>query len=148
MNLNYIDKGRRWARTLNDDILKLDKIGLTKWTYAGIKFVNGAYCWDIEHNPYNCAYRYVDFGNFKIVEIRLVFAVNHDIVSDTKCIELPQFIKPDEDEEIWQSTGIRAVMIHTSPDMSINVYCQQFGPGEKYTAHGILSFHTTYFTTN
>lgn len=120
---------------------------LGAWQNDGIVFENGAYDWDHVNNGYNCAYRVADFGSFKQVEIRLVFGVNQDIVQEVECIKLPAAIKPDGDEEILTVSGIRGVHIHIKPDMTVGVYCQQFNSGDKYTANGMLSLHTTYFTT-
>lgn len=120
---------------------------LSNWQRDGITFENGAYDWDHVNNGYNCAYRVADMGSFKIVEVRLVFGVNKDIVQEVECIKLPAAIKPDGDEEITISTGIRGVMVHLKPDLTVGVYCQQFGQGDKYTANAMISVHHVYFTT-
>lgn len=120
---------------------------LSPWQRDGIQYENGAYDWDHVNNGYNCAYRVADMGSFKLVEVRLVFGVNHDIVQEVECIKLPDAIKPDGDEEINASTGIRGVMVHFKPDLTVSVYCQQFSQEEKYTANGMISVHFMYFTT-
>lgn len=125
-----------------------DQLGkLSAWKRDGIQYENGAYDWDHVNNGYNCAYRVADFGSFKLVELRLVFGVNKDIVQEVECIKLPSAIKPDGNEEIELNGGIRGVMVHLHPDLTVGVYCQQFNQGDKYTANGMLSLHTTYLTT-
>lgn len=120
---------------------------LSDWQRDGIEYKNGAYDWDHVNNGYNCAYRVADMGSFKIVEVRLAFGVNQDIVNDTEVIDLPNVIKPDGNEELWSATGTRGVFIHTTPDGNVHVYCQEFGANDKYTKDGLLTYHTTYFTT-
>lgn len=126
---------------------QLPKLG--PWQRDGIEYKNGAYDWDHVNNGYNCAYRVADMGSFKIVEVRLAFGVNQDIVNDTEVIDLPKVIKPDGNEELFSATGIRGVFIHTTPDNNVHVYCQHFSDndGSKYTKDGLLTYHTTYFTT-
>lgn len=125
-----------------------DQLGkLSAWKRDGIQYENGAYDWDHVNNGFNCAYRVADFGSFKLVEVRLVFGVNKDIVQEVECIKLPAAIKPDGDEEIVTSTGIRGVMVHFKPDMTVGVYCQQFGNADKYTANGMISVQHMYLTT-
>lgn len=124
---------------------QLPKLG--PWQRDGITYKNGAYDWDHVNNGYNCAYRVADMGSFKIVEVRLAFAVNQDIVDDTEVINLPAVIRPDGDEELWSATGVRGIFIHTMPDGSIHVYCQKFTDGDKYPKDGLLTYHTLYFTT-
>lgn len=119
---------------------------LSPWQRDGITYKNGAYDWDHVNNGYNCAYRVADMGSFKLVELRLVFGVNQDIVNDTEVIELPRAIQADGDEEVWQATGIRGVFTHFK-NSGISVYCQKFADGDKYTANSMISFHTTYLTT-
>lgn len=119
---------------------------LGPWQRDGLVYKNGAYDWDHVNNGYNCAYRVADMGSFKLVELRLVFGVNQDIVNDTEVIELPRAIQADGDEEVWQATGIRGVFTHFK-NSGISVYCQKFADGDKYTANGMISFHTTYLTT-
>lgn len=119
---------------------------LSPWQRDGLVYKNGAYDWDHVNNGYNCAYRVADMGSFKLVELRLVFGVNQDIVNDTEVIELPRAIQADGDEEVWQATGIRGVFTHFK-NSGISVYCQKFADGDKYTANDMISFHTTYLTT-
>lgn len=120
---------------------------LSPWQRDGIQYENGAYDWDHVNNGYNCAYRVADMGSFKLVEVRLVFGVNKDIVQEVECIKLPAAIKPDGDEEINANAGIRGVMVHFKPDLTVSVYCQQFNQGDQYTANGMISVHFMYFTT-
>lgn len=125
---------------------QLPKLG--PWQQDGIVYKNGAYDWDHVNNDMNCAYRIADLGSFKMVEIRLAFGVNHDIIGDTEVIDLPAIIRPDGNEELWSATGTRGVFIHTTPDGNVHVYCQQFDTSkDKYTHDGILTYHTMYFTT-
>lgn len=124
---------------------QLPKLG--PWQRDGITYENGAYDWDHVNNGYNCAYRVADMGSFKIIELRLDFGVNQDIVNEVECLKLPDAIKPDGDEEITISTDIRGVMVHLKPDLTVGVYCQQFGQGDKYTANAMISVHHVYFTT-
>ncbi len=123
---------------------QLPKLG--PWQRDGIVYKNGAYDWDHVNNGYNCAYRIADMGSFKIVELRLAFGVSNDIVQDTEVIDLPKVCQADGDEEIWQATGTRGVMLHFKNE-ALYVYCQQFGSGDKYTHDGLLTFHNVYFTT-
>lgn len=119
---------------------------LSPWQRDGLVYKNGAYDWDHVNNGYNCAYRVADMGSFKMVELRMVFGVNHDIVDDTEAIELPRAIQGDGNEEEWVATGVRGIFIHFAQS-HLNVYCQKFGDGDKYSANTMLSYHTTYFTT-
>lgn len=119
---------------------------LSPWQRDGFVYKNGAYDWDHVNNGYNCAYRIADMGGFKLVELRLVFALNRDVVGDTEAIELPRIIQADGDEEVWQATGIRGVFVHFA-NSHIGVYCQKFSDGDKYSANSMVSFHTTYLTT-
>lgn len=119
---------------------------LGAWQRDGFVYKNGAYDWDHVNNGYNCAYRIADMGGFKLVELRLVFALNRDVVGDTEAIELPRIIQADGDEEVWQATGIRGVFVHFA-NSHIGVYCQKFSDGDKYSANSMVSFHTTYLTT-
>ncbi len=119
---------------------------LSPWQRDGLVYKNGAYDWDHVNNGYNCAYRVADMGSFKMVELRMVFGVNHDIVDDTEAIELPRAIQGDGNEEEWVATGVRGIFIHFAHS-HLNVYCQKFGDGDKYSANTMLSYHTTYFTT-
>lgn len=142
--------GSDWSIIQNkpENLATTDQLGkLSPWKRDGIQYENGAYDWDHVNNGYNCAYRVADFGSFKLVELRLVFGVNKDIVQEVECIKLPSAIKPDGNEEILTVSGIRGVHIHIKPDMTVGVYCQQFNQGDKYTANGMLSLHTTYLTT-
>lgn len=131
-----------------NNLATTDQLGkLSDWNRDGIQYENGAYDWDHVNNGYNCAYRVADFGSFKLVEVRLAFGVNKDIVQEVECIKLPDAIKPDGDEEIELNGGIRGVMVHFHPDLTVGVYCQQFSDGDKYTANGMISVHHMYFTT-
>lgn len=141
--------GSDWSIIQNKpkNLATTDQLGkLSDWKRDGIQYENGAYDWDHVNNGYNCAYRIADMGSFKIVELRLAFGVNQDIVNDTKVIVLPAICQADGDEEVWQSTGTRGVMLHFQ-NSSLHVYCQQFGSADKYTHDGLLTFHTMYFTT-
>lgn len=147
---NKILPATDWSIVQNKptNLARTDQLpSLSPWQRDGIVYKNGAYDWDHVHNGYNCAYRVADMGSFKLVEVRLVFGVNQDIVNDTEVIDLPRSIQPDGDEEINQATGIRGVFIRLRPNMGVDVYCQKMGDGDKYTANGMLSLHTTYFTT-
>lgn len=124
---------------------QLPKLGA--WQRDGIVYKNGAYDWDHVNNGYNCAYRIADLGSFKLVEVRLAFGVNHDIVNDTEVINLPKIAQSGWNEETWDATGIRGVFIHVTPDSGIHVYCQKFGDGDKYTANGLLTWHRMYFSS-
>lgn len=115
------------------------------WQRDGIEYENGAYDWDHVNNGYNCAYRIADMGSFKFVELRMIFGSTQDIVNETKLLTLPQVCRADGNEEEWFATNIRGVFIHLKND-SVSVYCQQFQAGDKYTANGMLSFHTTYLS--
>lgn len=115
------------------------------WQRDGIEYENGAYDWDHVNNGYNCAYRIADMGSFKFVELRMIFGSTQDIVNETKLLTLPQVCRADGNEEEWFATNIRGVFIHLKND-SVSVYCQQFQSGDKYTANGMLSFHTTYLS--
>ena len=120
---------------------------LGPWQRDGIVYKNGAYDWDHVNNGYNCAYRIADLGSFKLVEVRLAFGVNHDIVGDTEVINLPKVAQSGWNQETWDATGIRGVFIHVTPDSSIHVYSQQFSSGDKYTHDGLLTWHRMYFST-
>ena len=142
--------GSDWSIIQNKptNLATTDQLGkLSAWQRDGIQYENGAYDWDHVNNGYNCAYRVADFGSFKLVEVRLAFGVNKDIVQEVECIKLPDAIKPDGDEEFLLPTGIRGVFVHTKPDLTVSVYCQQFNQGDKYTANNLLTFHHTYLTT-
>jgi hypothetical protein len=146
---NNLLVGTDWSMVANKptDIAHTSQLPvLGDWKRDGIQYVNGAYDWDHVNNGYNCAYRIADMGSFKIVELRLAFGVNQDIVNDTEVIVLPAICQADGDEEVWQSTGTRGVMLHFQ-NSSLHVYCQQFGSDDKYTHDGLLTFHTMYFTT-
>ena len=119
---------------------------LGPWQRDGFVYKNGAYDWDHVNNGYNCAYRIADMGSFKQVELRLAFGLNQDVVGDTEAIELPRIIQADGNEEVWQATGIRGVFVHFA-NSHVDVYCQKFGDGDKYSANGLITFHTMYFTT-
>lgn len=119
---------------------------LGPWQRDGLVYKNGAYDWDHVNNGYNCAYRIADYGSFKGVELRLAFGMNRDVVDDTEAIELPRIIQADGDEEVWEATGIRGVFVHFT-NSHVDVYCQKFGDGDKYSANGLITFHTMYFTT-
>lgn len=127
----------------------LPKLGV--WTQEGVTFENGAYDWDHANNGLNTAYRIADMGSFKIVEIRAIFAVNHDIqggnTSDQVNIRFPKKIQPDGDEEQWVSAGAYLMYCHIRPDMSVGVFCPNWESEQKYTANSLLSFHIMYFTT-
>lgn len=123
---------------------QLPKLG--PWKREGITYKNGGYDWDHVNNDMNCAYRVADLGSFKIVELRLAFGVNKDIVQDTEVIDLPKAIQPDGNEEVWQATGCRGVFVHFK-NQSVGVYCQQMGNQDKYSHDSCLTFHTVYFTT-
>lgn len=147
---NKILPATDWSIVQNKptNLARTDQLpSLSPWQRDGIVYKNGAYDWDHVHNGYNCAYRVADMGSFKIVEVRLVFGVNRDIVDDTEVINLPAAIRPDGDEETWQSTGIRGVFTHTMPNGDIHVYCQKFGDGDKYSHDSMITYHKTYFTT-
>lgn len=116
------------------------------WQRDGITYMNGGYDFDHVNNGWNCAYRIADLGSFKMVEIRLAFAVNHDIVQEEKVISLPQVTRSDGNQEIWTATSTRGVMIHFNGSQ-IGVYCQQFNQGDKYTGGGLLTFHTMYMSS-
>lgn len=120
---------------------------LGPWQRDGIVYKNGAYDWDHVNNGYNCAYRIADLGSFKLVEVRLAFGVNHDIVGDTEVINLPKVAQSGWNQETWDATGVRGVFIHVTPDSSIHVYSQQFSSGDKYTHDGLLTWHRMYFST-
>lgn len=120
---------------------------LGPWQRDGIVYKNGAYDWDHVNNGYNCAYRIADLGSFKLVEVRLAFGVNHDIVGDTEVINLPKVAQSGWNQETWDATGCRGVFIHVTPDSSIHVYSQQFNSGDKYTHDGLLTWHRMYFST-
>ena len=142
--------GSDWSIIQNkpNNLATTDQLGkLSQWQRDGIQYENGAYDFDHVNNGYNCAYRVADFGGFKLVELRLVFAVNKNIVQEVECIKLPSAIKPDGDEEIQLNGGIRGVMVHFHPDLTVGVYCQQFNSGDMYTANGMISVHHMYFTT-
>ena len=142
--------GSDWSIIQNKpkNLATTDQLGkLSDWKRDGIQYENGAYDWDHVNNGYNCAYRVADFGSFKLVEVRLSFGVNKDIVQEVECIKMPAAIRPDGNEEFLMATGTRGVMIHTKPDMTVGVYCQQFGSGDKYTANSLLTFHNVYLTT-
>lgn len=124
---------------------QLPKLG--PWKRDGIVYKNGAYDWDHVNNGMNCAYRIADLGSFKLVELRLAFGVNRDIVADTEVIDLPKVIRPDGNEELWSATGCRGVFIHTTGDGNVHVYCQKFGDQDRYAKDGCLTYHTVYFTT-
>lgn len=124
---------------------QLPKLG--PWKRDGITYKNGAYDWDHVNNGMNCAYRIADMGGFKIVELRLVFGVNHDFTDDTEVIDLPKVIRPDGNEELWSATGLRGVFIHTTPDGNVHVYCQKFNDQDRYPHDACLTYHTVYFTT-
>ncbi|WP_418292461.1 hypothetical protein [Limosilactobacillus vaginalis] len=119
---------------------------LSPWQRDGLVYKNGAYDWDHVNNGYNCAYRVADMGSFKLVELRLVFAVNQDITNEVEAIELPRAIQADGDEEVWEATGIRGVFVHFT-NSHISIYCQKFNDGDKYSSGSMISFHTTYLTT-
>lgn len=143
--------GSDWSIIQNKpkNLATTDQLGkLSDWKRDGIQYENGAYDWDHVNNGYNCAYRVADMGSFKLVEIRLVFGVNKDITNpEVECIKLPDAIKPDGDEEMVLNGGIRGVMVHFHPDLTVGVYCQQLGSGDKYTANGMIYAHHMYFTT-
>lgn len=122
----------------------LPKLG--PWQRDGIEYLNGAYDWDHVNNGYNCAYRLADFGSFKMVELRLIFALNRDVTDETDAIKLPAVVTSDGDNETWYATEIRGIFIHMANN-KISVYCQHMQNGDKYAANAMLSFHTTYFTT-
>lgn len=142
--------GSDWSIIQNKpkNLATTDQLGkLSDWKRDGIQYENGAYDWDHVNNGYNCAYRVADFGSFKLVEVRLAFGVNKDIVQEVECIKLPAAIRPDGNEEFLLPCSARGVFVHTKPDMTVCVYCQQFGSGDKYTANSLLTFHHTYLTT-
>lgn len=124
---------------------QLPKLG--PWQRDGIQYENGAYDFDHVNNGYNCAYRVADMGSFKIVEVRLAFAVNQNIKQEVECIKMPAAIRPDGNEEFLLPSSDRGVFIHTKPDMTVCVFCQQFGENDQYSANSLLTFHHVYLTT-
>lgn len=75
------------------------------WITTGFTFKNGGYSWDSQDGDnHNCAYRIVDFGSFRHVQLRCVFGVDKD-VDNSKMLEvvnLPIRIYPDGDLNQWQ----------------------------------------------
>lgn len=142
--------GTDWSIIQNKpkNLATTDQLGkLSDWQRDGIQYENGAYDWDHVNNGYNCAYRVADFGSFKLVEVRLAFGVNKNIVQEVECIKLPDAIRPDGNEEFLLPSSDRGVFIHTKPDMTVCVFCQQFGENDQYSANSLLTFHHTYLTT-
>ncbi|MEE6650643.1 hypothetical protein [Limosilactobacillus pontis] len=122
---------------------------LSPWQRDGLVYKNGAYDYDHVNNGMNCAYRIADMGSFKIVELRLAFAINQDVPGgsgDLEAIELPRAIQADGDEEVWEATGVSRVFIHFK-NQSVSLYCQKFNDGDKYPHDGLITFHTVYFST-
>ena len=144
--------GTDWSIIQNkpNNLATTDQLGkLSSWKNDGITYKNGGYDWDHVNNGLNCAYRVADMGSFKIVELRLAFAVSQDIpggTGDVEVIDLPHAIQADGDEEVWEATGVRGIFVHFKNE-SISVYCQKFSDGDKYPKDGLLTFHTVYFTT-
>lgn len=131
-----------------NNLATTDQLGkLSDWKRDGIQYENGAYDFDHVNNGYNCAYRVADFGSFKLVEVRLAFAVNQNIKQEVECIKMPAAIRPDGNEEFLLPSSDRGVFIHTKPDMTVCVYCQQIGENDQYSANSLLTFHNTYLTT-
>lgn len=142
--------GSDWSIIQNKpkNLATTDQLGkLSDWKRDGIQYENGAYDWDHVNNGYNCAYRVADFGSFKLVEVRLAFGVNKNITQEVECIKLPAAIRPDGNEEFLLPSSNRGVFIHTKPDMTVCVFCQQFSSNEQYSANSLLTFHHTYLTT-
>lgn len=142
--------GSDWSIIQNkpNNLATTDQLGkLSPWKRDGIQYENGAYDWDHVNNGYNCAYRAADFGSFKLVEVRLAFGVNKNITQEVECIKLPAAIRPDGNEEFLLPSSNRGVFIHTKPDMTVCVFCQQFGSNDQYSANSLLTFHHTYLTT-
>lgn len=120
---------------------------LGEWKRDGIIYKNGAYDWDHVNSGWNCAYRIADMGSFKIIELRLVFGVNHDVTASIEAIDLPAAIKPDgniEHQELTNGGWTTSVGVIRFTGSSI--YVSGLG-NQKLVANTELSFHTTYFTT-
>ena len=110
----------------------------------GIQFVNGAYDWDHVNNGWNCCYRIADLGGFKLVELRLMFALNKDVTGGlAHAIKLPNIINPDQNIETWYSTNVEGTYVHHSgTDVDIEVH------SGKYPANTLVSYYNHYLTTN
>lgn len=113
------------------------------WTRDGITYSNGGYDYDHVNNGWNCAYRVADLGAFKIVELRIMFAVDHDVTSQIKVVSLPKICQPDTNEQSWYPTQVPNVYVFQN-QTDINVYAQN---GGKLPANQLVSFHNMYFTT-
>lgn len=113
------------------------------WVTEGFTFKNGAYSWDSQDgNNHNCAYRIVDFGSFKHVQLRLVFGVTAD-VDNSKMLEvinLPERIYPDGDLNQWQQTE-HGVTRFSNTWLGVEAYKDDTIP-----ARTMISFYIEYYT--
>ena len=112
---------------------QLPKLGLQQ--RDGITYSNGAYDWDHVNNGYNCTYRIADMGSGKIVELRIMFGVSHDI-------ELPKVVEPDQNIQSWYPTGIDHVFIEQRGTViGLDVWANN------YPKDTMISYHNMYFTS-
>lgn len=113
------------------------------WITTGFTFKNGAYSWDSQDgNNHNCAYRIIDFGSFKHVQLRLVFGVTA-AVDNSKMLEvinLPIRIQPDGDINQWQQTE-HGVTRFSNTWLGVQAY-----KGETIPARSMISFYIEYYT--
>lgn len=118
---------------------------LTGQQRDGINYFNGAYDYDHVNNGWNCTYRIADMGSFKLVELRLIFAINKDVAKNGwfKCIELPKIISPDQNIQSWYPTSINGVIVEQRGlEVGINAWGDH-----GYSKDSMISYHNTYLTT-
>ena len=120
---------------------------LSNWQRDGLVYKNGAFDWDHVNNGWNCAYRIADMGSFKIIELRLVFGVDHDITTTTEVIDLPAAIRPDGNIEHSElSSAGWTPNIASVSFRNDHISIAKAGT-DKVLANTEISFHLVYFTT-
>lgn len=113
------------------------------WTTTGFTFKNGAYSWDSQDgNNHNCAYRIVDFGTFKHVQLRLVFGVTNAVDNSQmlEVIDLPNNILPDGDVQQWQQNA------HGVTRFANSWLGVEANKGDTIPARTMISFYIEYYT--
>lgn len=113
------------------------------WTTKGFTFKNNAYSWDSQDGDYhNCAYRVVDFGSFKHVQLRVIIGVSN-AVDNSKMLEvvdIPSSIVPDGDINQWQQLE-HGVIRFSNSWVGIQAHS-----GETIPANTMQSFYIEYYT--
>lgn len=145
-NKDYILPATDWSAIQNkpNNLVTADQLPVMgDWITTGFTFKNGAYSWDSQDGDnHNCAYRFIDFGSFKHVQLRLVFGVTADVDNSKmlEVIDLPIRIQPDGDINQWQPVENGQVRFSNSW-LGVQAY-----KGETIPARSMVSFYIEYYT--